>query len=782
VRTASGPASFAPALLLLLGAGPATALTAGALPATAVPGRAHAATDPRVTLTLTAVTPTLTVGGSLVIDATVRAPVGGPDLGTVQGYLRYRHTPVTTTGGLPQDLRRPDDAGRTGGASPSDTIAGASLLTSRYADIADTLAPGRPARFRLTIPVADLHLAGAGVYPIDVVIRATLPDGSRAELAATRTVLPLVSAGSHLAVTALVPVTDRPHRLSRTVFADDQLALSLAPTGRLGRVLRAVTPPVAATAGADRSGGAGRSGGVSAQLIVDPMVLEEVAAMAGGYRVLDRTGDRHTGHSAAAPPEAGSDPIPRAPLGPLADADLPGVPTRAGTEAELARTWLGQLRAIAANKPVVLLPWGNPDPAGTDPALLQAAAGRARAVAADLGLAARLLRWPSTGAVPTPAASSADGAGADLVLLSSAQLTGAAASSGLHPLAGGVADAQAVVSEVTLDRAIGAAGGPLLRRQRFLTAAALLAMAPTRTPAVLVTLPSDWDPVRTPVPGLGAPVLEAGWLTPGPPLLIPAAPSAAPAPSTPVDQVSGEVSDPTVNLPRPTSYQIRQAAGLRHGADAFTAVLSVPAPVAEGFALAELQVLSRGWARQDGPAPVPPPTSGSPPRRPAGYDRFLDALAATLQGLRGAVSVPSTQSVTLSGSEGRFPITVSNRLAQRVRVGLRLQPANRLRLQVRSPNPAVVDVAAAGGTTVPVRAQARSNGETPVTVTVTNTQGTPLGAPTVFQVNARNYDTVTRVVIGAALALLFAATAVRIWRRVRRTRTGDGRRRATRLS
>ncbi len=766
-------------------AGAAADVAAAADPGAATDVAAAVGETGLATVQIGSVTPSLVSDGRLVFDGVVRN-TGTTALTTVQAYVRRQLVPVTGTTALDDALR--DTA----------PLPGADLLVDRYVDLSGDLAPGASVPVHLDLRVADLGLAGVGVYPVDLEIRATTPDSSRLAVAAERVALPLVPEGRRLPVTAVVPLSDRPHRLSRTVFVDDDLAASLGPTGRLGRVLAAVTGPLATPA--------------RAQLVLDPMLLEEVTAMAGGYRVVDEASAETTGTSAGLPPAAspspstspsarsptsGSPPAsppaspaaspptspPRSPAGSpsrsaasrgavaalppaLADEDLHAEHTRAGTGSAVARDWLSRLTATATGRTVLLLPWGDPDPGTTGTARLAAAVARGAAVARAAGLVTRPLGWPSTSAdgLVDPRGLGATARTGGLALVSSASLRdipgtavpasptvpggpvlAAAQASPVRPVAD-TAGLRVLRSDASLDRTLTAPGSSLQRRQELLGQAAVLAVAVQHPAPVLLTLPADWDPARTPValltpglPGTGwvVPATELGGQQPG----VAVTPSTSPGPA-----------DPTVAVASVTAVAARRATGLAARSTGFTSVLTQPQAVTDGFALMATQLLSRGWAG-----------------RPGDFDAFSRAAGRTLDGLTSAVSVPAARAVTLSSTQGRFPITVTNSLRQRVRVTLRLEPLNTVRLDIQ-PTDRPVDVAPAGSTTVSVRALARTNGNTEVVATVTTGDGVPLGPATRFGVRAQHYDTVGWVVIGVASTLLFGATAVRVVRRVRAAR------------
>lgn len=101
----------------------------------------------------------------------------------------------------------------------------------------------------------------------------------------------------------MLPLVEPPHRDLRGNFNDDDLAKTLAPDGRLGRILNF-------------------GGGPFVTWVIDPELVESAAAMARGYTF---------------------------------DNGKPG----AGKEVAIA--WLAQLRNAVANSEVIALPYGDPD-------------------------------------------------------------------------------------------------------------------------------------------------------------------------------------------------------------------------------------------------------------------------------------------------------------------------------------------------------------------------------------------------------------------------------------
>src|SRR6185295_13325212 len=162
-------------------------------------------------------------------------------------------------------------------------------------------------------------------------------------------------------LTVLYPLVDTPHRLptvpgEQTLLADDDLARSLAPDGRLGGLL-------AAFAEGAPAGSAVRA---ATCLAVDPDLVATAAAMRQGYAV-------------------------RGPAG-----------TVAGTGADVAGAWLDELAAAARGGCVVALPVAD---AG---AVVTEALGTPVLAATT---------WPSHGVLDEPALAAVGDAGTRAVVL-----------------------------------------------------------------------------------------------------------------------------------------------------------------------------------------------------------------------------------------------------------------------------------------------------------------------------------------------------------------------------
>ena len=267
-----------------------------------------AAADPAVTV------PAPAASGPLTLELSGLAPrvvtADGPASVTVTGTLR--NTGDRLVGDLEVRLQR-GEALRTDG-DVRDALAGdgrADAATPAFTPLPGTLAPGASMPVTLTVPLRGdptegLALDRPGVYELLVNVNGVPRDGLRARLAAARLLLPVLSLpagpdpgvapveptapGDPPGLTVLYPLVDTPHRLptvpgEQTLLADDDLAGSLAPDGRLGGLL-------AAFAEGAPAGSAVRA---ATCLAVDPDLVATAAAMRQGYAVRgpERDGARH---------------------------------------------------------------------------------------------------------------------------------------------------------------------------------------------------------------------------------------------------------------------------------------------------------------------------------------------------------------------------------------------------------------------------------------------------------------------------------------------------------
>ena len=103
------------------------------------------------------------------------------------------------------------------------------------------LAPNASVQFSLTVPWNEWRISQqTGVYVVGVVVRGTPQDQERLTVGRARTLMPVIGDQplTRKVNTALViPLRHRPTLLGGKRFTNDSLAESMAPTGRLGRLL-----------------------------------------------------------------------------------------------------------------------------------------------------------------------------------------------------------------------------------------------------------------------------------------------------------------------------------------------------------------------------------------------------------------------------------------------------------------------------------------------------------------------------------------------------------------
>ncbi|HTF09470.1 MAG TPA: hypothetical protein VK659_14985, partial [Asanoa sp.] len=215
-------------------------------------------------------------------------------------------------------------------------------VTPAFSEVTDTLEPGSQVPVQLSMPLrgsagSSLALQRAGVYELLINVNGIPDSGGQARLAGVRMLLPVLglpsvpdlpaepavedTAGGPTPVSMLYPLADQPRRLptgpgESVLLGDDQLAAELSQGGRLDGLLSAL----------ETGAPAGSPVRDAICLAVDPDLLRTVQDMSGGYRV-------------------------RAPDGPETD----------GVGALAAGRWLDRLRALAAGRCVVALPYADAD-------------------------------------------------------------------------------------------------------------------------------------------------------------------------------------------------------------------------------------------------------------------------------------------------------------------------------------------------------------------------------------------------------------------------------------
>ncbi|MBN1095443.1 hypothetical protein JKP76_04995 [Blastococcus sp. TML/C7B] len=237
---------------------------------------------------------------------------------TVRGFLT--NTGTTPIEGVTIRLQRGDVLLSRADLADADADGDEpSAVVAPFQDGPELVPAGETVSFSYTVDSAELRLDRDGVYPVLLNVNGSVDgDVRRVGELSTFVVQQPLQPVARTAVAWLWPLTERTHRTASGRFADDDLAESVSPEGRLDRALSVVerlptpTPPGSATPVPD----------VPVTLAIDPALIEELEVMAAGpYEVPGGQG--------------------------------------AGTDA--AREFLARLRTVAAVHAVVALPYGDVD-------------------------------------------------------------------------------------------------------------------------------------------------------------------------------------------------------------------------------------------------------------------------------------------------------------------------------------------------------------------------------------------------------------------------------------
>ncbi|WP_028924304.1 DUF6049 family protein [Pseudonocardia acaciae] len=657
-------------------------------------------------------------------------------------------------------------------------------VTPAFADVTDKLAPGQRHPVQLTMPLrgstgGSLALQRSGVYELLINVNGTPEDGSQIRLAGLRMLLPVLgvpaaagrapeateTTGAATPVTVVYPLADQPHRLptgpgEAVVLGDDTLATSLAQGGRLDGLLGALE--TAAPAGSPMRD--------AICLGVDPDLLRTVADMSGGYRVRAADGKETEGKGVNA-----------------------------------AAQWLGRVRALAAGRCVVPLPYADADlvalsRAGLDDLARYAVKDGARIAGEILRTPVRTdTSWPADGLLDERSLAGYAAEGGRAVVLSSdavavsgrsgrsttggtVRVAGAAANgvTGLlaDPLvtqaaegsdrdAGGLFSTElgsgssgrrgfgALTSGITSTSPAGS--GVTLSAQDAIGAVGFRALNASASSApLLVAPPHRWNTTgadaRELLEGIGA-LVTAGRLTP---TRLPEGSDTAT--STPSASLVYSLKAGAREVPGTVTARLRtdrnMANDLRTAAEPAPTVGATPAqvfdPVTEGL----LRAGSASWRGQPDLATL--------------ATKVITDRVLLLRSLVRVLEPPGPYS--LGGEEAPLPITLANGLPVEMRVRLALSDTPGLRTEKIGE----VRIPPLGRSQLRVNAQLTRSGQFSVEAGLTTASGAPLGVPSRLLLRSTAYGTITLWLTGTAGVLLVILAVRRIVRRLRGGRGGRG--------
>jgi hypothetical protein len=610
-----------------------------------------------------------------------------------------------------------------------------------FTPLTDSLAPGQSMDFTVHAALQgpeSLRVTHPGVYPLMINMQG-VPDFSTAyRLVAGTMLLPVLAppggrpphAGTAAGLTVLWPLVDqRPTVLGtdghQTVLANDSLATSLAPGGRLFGLVDAVRQ---ATEG-------------NPQLLsslcfaVDPDLLDTVQAMAAGYRV-------RTANGRTAP----------------------------GTGSRVAAQWLTTVHDLTDGQCVLPLPYADVDVASLAHAdgtsLLQLSLSESTSVAAELGAGPLTdVAWPADDTLDTRTMTDLADLGVNTVLLDPSSITPAAGTAPVS-LAGFTGGAAPKV--VPIDPVVDGAMAPRTDEPTVddggISAQDGLAATIYQTvfgggggKPVLIAPPRRWTPSEAQATAFlsgTAAVLAGHYATPTSLAdAVGTVPSGTPAtlnypPHNSITEVAHSVAAHAV-LSDGQQRDVQSAMGRDHT----TPTPVLPVRLITPLRLGLLRAVSSAW-RGGGTA---------------GANEALAEADTQFRALTREVTVEQPSLPILLGSkDSRLPVTVSNGLPVdiTVRVDLTGDPG--------LPSGSKEDVIPAGASvTVFISTSVTRSGRISAYATVRTLGGTELGQQARIELVSSAYGTIIVIVTAIAFGLLVLLSGRRIYRRVRASRAAE---------
>ncbi|MFE5240523.1 MULTISPECIES: DUF6049 family protein [unclassified Streptomyces] len=619
-----------------------------------------------------------------------------------------------------------DEAAKRTGYQPGSDPA---KLGGSYSVKIDKLTSGVSQDFTLTVPVNKLGLDDAGVYQLGVSITGRTTDYTYDQvLGIQRTFLPWQpeDSESRTKLTFLWPLIASAHVTAETgsdeqqtpVFADDDLAMELAPGGRLEQMVSL-----------------GRQ--LPVTWVIDPDLLASVDAMTRNYRV--RIGDT----------------------------------TVAGTNQAVAKKWLTALEAAVKDGKVVALPFADPDLAsiahrgknvsGTLSHLQTATEVASTTVETVLHVKPSTdFAWPVDGAIDPSVVDVATSAGAHKVIARSDSLEETAGllytPTAARPIGGGTT---AVVSDYRLSTAftgdLAKAGASTLAVQKFLAQTLALTEQDADKERSIVVAPQ-----RAPTAAQAQSMARAlqaltseRW-------------------TQPLDLIAAADQKPdsraTTKVPRASQYPkklrsqelptqaFQDIRTTQDSLESFQVILTQPDRVVTPFGNAVNRSMSTSWRG-----------------RALEAQQYRDAVRTYLQGLTNEVQLVPKSDVTLSGRSATIPVTVQNKLVQGVdHLVLRLTSGNATRLKLNDGGAVAekpIEIGGGHSQSVKFDASANANGQAQVTARLFTADGVPYGEEMTFTVKVSEVTPTVLLVIAGGLLLLVLA-GIRMYTHRKRTVAG----------
>lgn len=629
----------------------------------------------------------------------------------------------------------------------------------------ETLAPGASATYSLRVPRRIITISGAaGVYWFAVQALGEV-DGVREEVAVAdgraRTFLPFIPSPSRQAggvrgtqveadpvqAAIVVPIRNEVTRQPDGRVTDvEAWAATFGPGGRMQQLLDF------GRAAGDRP----------VTWLVDPAVPDTAARLASGNLPFDLSSNQPAPGEPEEDPSASEQADPSsAPESPPTDAtdpepepgpNTPAPPEPGATEQQSAAAaiWGEQVAEVlrsAGSSQVLALPYGDLDVAATavtQPELLASARERADAALERLAIDARPAIAPPGGSLP-PGAYPALSLG-ETVLVTPRTFADEA------PI-------RANVEGRILTTAPYAASGPgpneprslISLRQMILSQAALQVLqddtGSESAHSLVVQLPSVWQPPGSAVEAAAffAGFDNLGWFQ----LTDVATAANRPAQTVAAEDLIYPARQAQRELPQET---IMAARDLITAGQTLQTTLTRNDIVAASVVDAALTAVSYSDRKAPRTARV-----------------TAERNQAWIEEQLGNVTITAPPSLTLSSGSGPLPATVSNGLDYPVTVRIIGETTNSV--QVSGPQ----RLRLGPGERVAIKLQVTTSapGVSNVTLLVADVDDTPLGGSTSLPVRSTEVGNIVWFIIGAGVALLFAAIVVRLIRRIRGTPVSD---------
>ncbi len=686
---------------------------------------------------------------------------------------------LTNTGGgaltdLEVRLQRGDAMRTRAELVVADTDVVATPVVTDFEPVRGRLEPGSSVPFTYSIPAEQFGLTDDGVYPVLINVNATDSDGLRRRVGELDTYLIRRPSDpdERTTVAWIWPVVADTSRTADGTFADDDLAESVGPGGRLDRALAVIERLPRSSPGADEE----PVPVLPVTLAVDPALVEELGIMAAGPYAVDGEVGAGEGTDAAAQfldrlsALADAHPVLALPYGDV-DADalasvgltdvvtrsLPGTPE--GTAQDPAgpddapapsatdgTSPAGEATTAPADDSAPPTPSGSPGPTGAAPADPE---DEGRPVGAGARILAEALgvtpvtdtAWSPGGAYRADTVSTLQAGGVDRLVLGPTGVGQGERAVGLLPGTAGahrsVETPGGTVDVLVADTALGAvvdtaeqrAGGPRLAQQRYLAELALIGQqsADGESPTVLVAPPRQVDAGPDGAGAMMADTAGLPWLRPASvdELLVEGPAAGTLTPAADAVQLDGEGLADVV-----AAEETRD--------DLAGAVVGDPAEVLRSYDAATARSASVSH-RAD------------PEEFRAAAAELRRTMARLLE--RVTLLAPADGTYSLASSDAPLVLTVHNDLPFAVLVQLDLRTQG-LRGGIAIADIGPQELAPGERTTLQVPTEVRQSGGFTVVAAVQTPGGTALGEPVRLQVKSTAYGTISLLITFGAAGLL----------------------------